>query len=247
MSKTWHLLVPAAALLNVFATCQPRLYTPPVRLWTQESPAPLAEGENAVSFFGGGHLGVYMGFDEFRAASGAMTYRRGLTDLLELQGQASLLSVSPRSSAPDVGTRSPGLRLGLKFSPKPLRRVLSLRGGAGIGFSEAGEYAGADLGVSFGYENPYCTPFLNGGVYISQPFNTRMVFFGTGEADIAERSMGFDGGLGLKFLPVRSARNGGRAPFDVATYGVGAWTMVTSPHHDPIWPLSVGGGVEVVF
>lgn len=259
--KIKHLLLIILSLLNIYSTCKPRILTPPARMWPNETPGSLGKGTNAVRMTGGAHLALshgWMGGFGYQAGSWTLAYHRGFTDLLEAGVQASLLAIDDQGWDVDKKPYVGNIRIAAKLSPEPVRRLLGLRSGLGIGFSDAGEFFCIDGGLILGFENPYIVPFLNPGMYISFPFNTETVDFGvddddpddpmpTGYADDLEITWGFEAGLGFKLYPLGFFKKSEfRKSF--AIYGISSFTQCVVQHHEDIELfLSFGGGIEVSF
>lgn len=243
------LLVAAIGILNMFATCDPRLYSPPARLWSVETPGSLPKGRNAITAIGGTHIGYY-GFN-FSAFSGTLQYRKGFTENLEGCGSFSFMYINPQEYSLDISTVTGNIRLGTKYNFSFAKRVMAARGGIGLGTSGIGQYFSLDIGLVLGFENPYLVPFITGGYQLSQPFNTKIVDFGAdddgkGSADEAEFTNGWEFGGGFRVGPFAFTKSA--YDLSLAFYGLGAWTQLRSPNHrESDSPISIGGGVEFYF
>ena len=241
------LMVSALGFCNIFCICNPRVYSPPSRLWSVETPALLEPDDQSLSLAGGTHFG-YCGFD-FNAYSGTAIYRRGLTNNLEGSAGISFIGISPQEYSIDFVPVTGSVRAAVKYNPSSLKRFWALRSGAGLGFSPVGEYVTGDAGLIIGFDNPWLTPFVSGGGYISQPFFTRVVDFGVdeeggGSADEAELTYGWEFGGGFRIGPFDFINDGP----SVAIHVLGAWTNCTSPNHrESDSPISIGGGLEFFF
>jgi hypothetical protein len=235
-------------------TCLPRVYTPPIRLWPDEtSPKPLAKGENAVSATGGWGAGISIG-DDWSCGGGALTYRRGLTNGVEGSVNVSYIRLSTGEYHLNIEPQAFSARAAVKASLPELSRFVSVRAGAGLGTTGAGQYAGLDLGIIVGWHNPYVVPFINGGGYVSFPFNTRAIIFFPADsnstqvyADNFETTYGVEGGGGVKYYILSKER---QAPdkISLGVYAVGKVTLLKALYHDVVeWPVSIGTGMEVEF
>ena len=256
--KPIHLLLACAIwATNMYCSCEPRMYTPPARLWPQEtSPKPLDAGTSALAAAGGMSFG-YCGFD-FTAGSGSLTYRRGLPHGLETNATVSYLRLSTSGYGATTGEdrqsfapSAVSFHLGARYGPRALQRFVSGRLGAGMGFSPVANYAGLDLGTVLGWHNPWVVPFVSPGLYVSFPFNTKRVYVVDLEdrvsgitADEADITWGFEAGGGLKVF-VLSKERADPDPWTLGFYVVGKTTSLMSRNRPTDWPTSVGGGIEI--
>lgn len=255
--KPIHLLLACAIwATNMYCSCDPRMYTPPARLWPQETgPKPLDAGSSAFAAAGGMSFG-YCGFD-LTAGSGSLTYRRGLPHGLEANGTVSYLRLGTSGYSVTAGKNrdsftpgAVGVHLGARYGPGALQRFVSGRLGAGMGFSPVGNYVGFDLGTVVGWHNPRVVPFVSPGLYVSLPFNTKRVYFIDLEdqpfitADEADITWGFEAGGGLKVF-VLSKERADPDPYTLGFYVVGKTTSLMSRNRPTDWPTSVGGGMEI--
>lgn len=247
-------LLVLTSMLCMGFTCLPRVYTPPIRLWPDETtPKPLAKGENSVSATGGwaGGIGV---FDGWSTGSGTLTYRRGLLDGAEGGVNISYLRVPTDEYHLNVEPQAFSVRASVKASTPKLGRFISARAGAGLGTTGAGQYAGLDLGIILGWHNPYWVPFVSGGGYVSFPFNARAIIFFPADsnstqvyADNFETTYGVEGGGGVKYYILSKER---QKPdkISLGVYAVGKVTLLKAEYHDVVeWPVSIGTGMEVEF
>ena len=260
--KVKHILLIFLSLLNIYSTCKPRICTPPARTWPHETPGTLEKGKNSVRMMGGAHLhlepAVFSNTLNYRAGSWTFAWHRGFTNNLEAGVQASLLAINDEDWDVDKKPYAGNIRIATKLSPEPMRRLLGLRSGLGLGFSEAGEFFCIDGGLVLGFDNPYIIPFFNPGMYISFPFNTETVDFGlsddfpddsmpTAYADDPEITWGFESGLGFKLYPLGfSKKSELRKSF--ALYGISSVTQCVVLYHEDVeWFFSFGGGIEFSF
>jgi hypothetical protein len=255
--KIKYLLLIFLSLLNMYSSCIPRIYTPPARMWPNETPGSLGKGKNAVRFSGGAHLGdAGMGGFGFHAGSWTFAYHRGFTDLLEAGVQASMLIIDDAGWNVDKKPYVGNIRVTAKLSPEPVRRWLGFRSGLGLGFSDAGEFFCIDGGLILGFDNPYIVPFINTGMYVSFPFNTETVDFGVsfddpympvGYADDPEITWGFESGLGFKLCPTGFSKQK-EYKNSFSLYGISSITQCVAQYHEDIeWFYSFGGGIEFSF
>jgi hypothetical protein len=236
-------LISVLGLFSIFATCNPKLYSPPTRLLSLETPALLEPREQSLTLAGGNHDHFDI-FHDFEAYSGTAVYRRGLTNNLEGSAGVSFLSVSPAGYSLDFNPITGSVRAAVKYNPSYLERFWALRGGVGLGFSPIGEYATGDVGLILGFENPWVTPFVSGGCFRSQPFDTRRVEFDTNShyTDELDRTWGweFGGGIRIGPFPVDKGQS-------LAIYILGARTDCYSPNKVRFESFSLGGGLEFFF
>ena len=175
-----------AAVLS-FAGCTPRVYCPPSRIWSHETPGTIGQGNNSVSAAGGIHIFHVEGSPSMTSIarlphgiSGVIGYKRGIGDNLDARADFTLFGLThPRDEGvldkPFLGA----LRLSGKYNPPWARRFLSVWLGAGGGTSMMGQYATIDEGLVLGFENPYVVPFAAAGFFTSFPFNTKWLLLDT--------------------------------------------------------------------
>jgi hypothetical protein len=253
-----YLLVILTGMLCLAASCTIRVYTPPTRLWPDEtSPMPLAKGRNAVSATGGWAQNFSI-FDDWSTGSGTLTYRRGLSDRVEGEVNISYLRVPTREYHLNVEPQAFSVRAAVKASTPELSRLISVRAGAGLGTSGAGQYAGLDLGFILGWHNPYLVPFFTGGGFVSVPFNARAIIFFPPDsntmvaqhyvyADNLETTYGIEGGGGVKYYILSKERKN-PDKISLGVYAVGKITLLKALYHDVVGlPVSAGLGAEVEF
>ncbi|MBN1577571.1 MAG: hypothetical protein JW913_13515, partial [Chitinispirillaceae bacterium] len=156
-----------------FSSCPPKVYTPPARLWIDDTPSPLNKAQQAAGIHGGAHanisIGPFSSGSEIVGTSGEVFYRRGLTDNFEIRADGGLLNLGLVGESADVNPLAGNLHLQTKYSPPGFHRFASLRLGAGAGFSEAATYCSFDGGINLGWETEYITPFISPGVFVSLP------------------------------------------------------------------------------
>ncbi len=253
------LCIAILSLFCTFSSCPPKVYTPPTRLWPGETPAPLAKKQQAIGVNTGAHTVGAGGWGpglELMGASGALYYRRGLTDNLEIGADIGMLNLKPAGYAPDVNPFAGSLRLAVKYSPAQFHRFASVRLGAGAGTSGAGQYCSFDGGINLGWETVWVTPFVNCGGFLSIPFNARIIHFEVTDsansvfyADRPEVTYGFDAGAGLKIhlvSPKKFAQKE-KQKLTPSIMLMAALTVLDTRYHDPETLFSFGGGMEFSF
>jgi hypothetical protein len=218
---------------------------------------PLAKDAQTISATGGWAGGVEI-FSGWSTGSGTLAYHRGLFNSVEGGVSASYLRVSNNGYNLNIEPQAFSLRLSAKASTPAVSKFASARFGVGLGTSDAGQYVGTDLGLVFGWDNPYVVPFLSGGAYASFPFNTKVVMFfnensgnntngTTVDADNLETTYGVEAGAGLKvYLLNKNRRNPNKV--SLGLFGVGKITVLRAEYHSDVeTPISGGGGIELEF
>lgn len=161
-------------LFLVFAVsgCSTFLYSPPARVSPLESPALLAKGDSSAELQASVHGAVFgPGLSKL-----GIQYSEGVSDELEIGGEANLMILSDASQPEDnvAQDHHPNIysaRLSAKWSPEALQDYVAVTAGIGGGASAAGGFLSPDLGLVVGWKNPYLTPFVSAALYASQPVN----------------------------------------------------------------------------
>lgn len=251
-------LVVFAGILCMAASCPPRVYTPPTRIWSNEtSPMPLAKGSKALSVTGG--WGVRGGLSCWNGSGGALTYRGGLgdsmEDVLKMEGELNLsyLRIDRDVYKLNIEPQAFSLRAALKVSPPGISRFVSARAGMGLGTTGAGQYAGFDFGFVLGWYNSLVVPFVNVGWYVSFPFYAIRMLFLTEDpnsslvsTDSLETTYGMDVGAGLKFY-ILSKERPEPDKISLALFIMMKSTLLRAENHDDEWPVAGVSGIEVEF
>lgn len=156
-------------LVALLSGCTAHVFSPPTGSFMVESSETVAAGKSGVrgELFSGGAL---FGPDIVSARG---SYRRGITDELELSGALAVITVlgsRPGDSSPNAYAA----RAGAKYAPVKHFAVVS---GLGGGSSAAGGFVSPDLGFVAAFENPYFVPFMSARGLFSAPIAARTVRF----------------------------------------------------------------------
>jgi hypothetical protein len=158
----------AASVLS--GACSFHAYSPPAG-WSRASHvATAAPGESFVgaAFHGGGGL---FGPD---LAGGEVSVRRGLSRLLEFEGDAGWVHVGNAPRRPifrGILSGRVGVRGRFVRDLPHLAWLASVGGGAHVG----GGFLAPEVGLQAGYENPWITPWVRASTFLSQPLGPRPV------------------------------------------------------------------------
>lgn len=240
--------------VSVHSTCNPRLFVPPGDLWPNDTPKPLKKGGNAIVALGGyhGNLEVMSDFP-IDAQSGIIEYRYGIIDQLEASADISFLHINTDDNSINVRPYVAGIRIGIKYSPTKINRIMAFRLGSGFGTSEAGQYVPFDYGIILGFENPYIVPFSYIGGYVSIPFNTKYIFFDIDEddpeiyADIPQNTWGLQTTIGFKVYPPGFSESMKNNRLSFCLYPLVTFTTLNSRNAESETAFSLGGGIEFLF
>lgn len=157
----------ALLALSISSGCTHHAFTPPTQTTPLETAAPIGAGRTALQGEVAAHGSVFNG----GSASLSGRVRHGLTDNVEISGEANYLVVAPRDAAhttPHVGSA----RIGVKHS---LTRGFAFTSGLGFGLFAGGPFVGADVGFIASYDNDYVVPFFTGRLSLSIPTEAREV------------------------------------------------------------------------
>ncbi len=158
-----------AVVLVGSAACTPHAFSPPARIIPLEAPATVAEGTTSVAVEGGVSGEV---FGE-PIIHGTARVRHGLSDRLELSGEANVLHFRRDQDTSTTAHRGVySARLGIKGG---FSEHFALTAGLGGGGSASSSFLSPDAGFIAGYTNPYATPFLGARVFLSQPLTQNEV------------------------------------------------------------------------
>jgi len=156
--------------LATVGACGFRAYSPPAGWSPAENVAPLKPEQSSIA--GAFHLGG--GIFGPGVVGGSVSIRHGLTDTYEVQGDvayAHIREVSRSSVFKGIISARAGLK-GL-FSPK--FEHISWNASLGGGGHAGGGFIAPEVGVQFGYENPYLIPWLRTSVFLSHPLGPKTV------------------------------------------------------------------------
>lgn len=236
MTRTALLRLAPAFLLA--AGCAHHVYSPPARMMPLESVATLSRGETGVQ-------GEFGGASWINGTTASLRARRGVTERVELSGEASAVHVG-RDSAAGTNRNGYALRAGAKYEALPWLAVV---GGFGGGSSAAGGFLSPDVGLIVAWENRYVVPFLSGRASVSLPVNARQVdVTEVGDATTfvgkPERTWIFGGTAGLR-VPLGPPRPGSGPLRGNLLAGIGMTHLQDSKDEQNVLQLGLGG--ELVF
>ncbi len=164
------LLITSAIMASVLAGCGAHVYSPPARVATVETARTLEESETSHKLAGGL-------FSELFGAEGGIVSvqaRHGVTDALELGGDATLIHIASRGVADQHPNIYSG-RAALRWGPEWAGDNVALTAGLGGGVSAAGGFVSPDIGLNIAYENRYIVPFVTGSLLVSVPVGATAV------------------------------------------------------------------------
>jgi hypothetical protein len=189
--------VALVALLSASAGCSYHLISPPARIATLESAAPVKQGETIVGGRGGVAASV---FDPGAVLAGGIV-RHGIGHGVELDAEGTYAYITTNDS-PHIDRNLVTSRVGVKVG----NDYVAVTGGLGGGISPAaGGFGAVDGGLIVSYANCYLVPFFSPGVYVSVPVAAKTVTFDNGESSKASTSFGFGASAGLE-IPLDHAR-----------------------------------------
>lgn len=157
-------------LLAASATtgCQRHIFSPPARSVPLDAPRVLAPGETAVNLTGSHTDSIF----DANVNGGTLGVRRGLTERVEVQAEASGYHVdADEETRASISRTAIAGRVGTKVGL--LGRHVSALAGVGGGHHAAGGFITPDVGLTVGFDNPYFVPFLLGRVGVSQPIGAK--------------------------------------------------------------------------
>lgn len=148
--------------------CQRHIFSPPARTVPLDAPRVLAPGETAINVTGSHTDSVF----DANVNGGTLGVRRGLTERVELQAEASGYHVdADEQTRASISRTAVAGRVGTKVGL--FRRHVSAFGGLGGGHHAAGGFLTPDVGLILGFDNPYFVPFVLGRVGVSQPIGAK--------------------------------------------------------------------------
>ena len=222
--------------LSVSAGCSYRVMSPPARMINLESAQTATRGETVV----GAHAAGYAAIFDPGALVASAGVRRGVTESVELDADASWAHVSYESSGDNpqpfanLDRNIYAARFGTKVG---LAKWAALMAGAGGGYAPAGGgFAALDAGAAFSYPNCWVVPFGNATLFGSQPIGAKRVDFRSSDgsliaSDKADFTYGFGLGAGVE-VPLDHARCREGRTSTRFQLGVGTQTMI--PGHDAV-------------
>ena len=153
-----------ALVLSSSAGCQRHIFSPPARTVPLDAPRVLAPGETAINVTGSHTDSIF----DANVDGGTLGVRRGLTERVELQAEASGYHVdADDQTRASISRTAVAGRVGTKVAL--YGKHVSALGGLGGGRHAAGGFFTPDLGLTVGFDNPYFVPFVLGRVGVSQP------------------------------------------------------------------------------
>ena len=181
MQLRYSVVVPLVALA---CGCAPHIYSPPSQVNTLETSVPLKAGEVSTEAV----LGRTSEAFDFEATTLTGTYRRGVSEELEIGADVNVIALDMSSAAADLSPYIWGGRLRAKWAPTDLRGYFAMTGGLGGGYhAEGGGYVSPNLGVVVSYPNEYIVPYLGASGYVSQPVGSKRVDISVGEEELGTR------------------------------------------------------------
>ena len=102
---------------------------------------------------------------------GAVQVRHGVRDNIDVGGEVTAVVAlgDQVANPPHRGIYAARAFAQITLVP----RWLALHAGLGGGASAAGGYMSPDIGITFGYENPWLVPYLHGNFLVSTPLTKR--------------------------------------------------------------------------
>jgi len=177
--------------------------------------------------------------------AGSAEVHRGLGQGAEVSLAANGAHLQGHSSA---GT-SPDIFSGRAGAKKELwLHHLSAIAGLGAGHSAGGEFVSPDLGLIFGFDNPYAVPFLSMHAMGSFPLGARSVDVSSGDdqpgsfVDTPKTTWGLGGTAGLR-VPIGNPDS--KDVHGGLTGGMSFWKLYS--HGNDIGFLGLGGSADVIF
>lgn len=158
-----------ALTVIVLAGCTPHVFSPPGRVIPLEAPATVGEGRTGIQIEGG------MSSESFGEPIGHGTarVRHGLTERLEINGEASAMVFTLGDDAmTDAHRGIYSARFGVKGA---FGRHFALTSGLAGGWSAGGGFLSPDIGIVTGWTNNFVVPFISTRVFFSQPLNATAV------------------------------------------------------------------------
>ncbi len=170
MKRTFLLI----SIALVLSGCARQLHSPPARISPLELAQPLEERETSA----GVHAGLRGAI--FGPEIGSLTarVRHGWTESVEAGVDLNVARViSPLAADQEVPLAQYdrniyAARASMKWAPSDLGRYVSVIGGLGGGFHEAGGFVSPDIGLVTSYDW-YITPFASFSGWVSQPINAQ--------------------------------------------------------------------------
>jgi hypothetical protein len=169
------------ALALQTGACGFHAYSPPAG-WSRASHvATAAPGEallGAAVHGGGGVFGPEL-------AGGELSFRRGLSQLVEFDGDAGWIQITEQPRRPvfrGIMTGRIGVRGRFARDLPHLAWLASVGGGGHVG----GGFLAPEVGLQAGWENPWMTPWVRASAFLSQPLGARPVDL-AGEGDAGPR------------------------------------------------------------
>ena len=164
--------------------CQAHIFSPPARINVLESSATLKEGQQAAGVAGGG-TGAMFGLS---ATALAGTYKRGLTDEVEVGIDGTFVAIDEAHAVADLDPYILGGRVRAKWAPEKTKSYAAVTAGLGAGYSfDGGGYVSPDVGLIFAFENRYFVPFFGVSAFISQPIASKVVDLSRDDQDLGTK------------------------------------------------------------
>jgi hypothetical protein len=164
--------------------CQAHIFSPPARINLLESSATLKTGQQSVAI-GGGGSGALFGFS---ATALAGTYKKGLTDQLEVGVDGTFVAVDDSHAVANLDPYIMGGRVKAKWAPDKTKGFAAVTAGIGAGYSiDGGGYVSPDLGLIAAFENRYFVPFVGASAFVSQPIASKVVDISHDDEDLGTR------------------------------------------------------------
>lgn len=148
--------------------CNRHIFSPPARTVPLDAPRVLNPGETAINVTGSQTSSVF----DADLNGGTVGVRRGLTERVELQAEASGYRVSTNEETrANISRNAVAGRVGTKVGL--IGRHASAFAGLGGGHHAAGSFISPDVGLTVGFDNRYFVPFVLGRVGVSQPIGAK--------------------------------------------------------------------------
>jgi len=195
---------PPAILVLLFG-CAPYVHSPSVRSFPLEAAKALNPRETGIQVEGGGGGGEYVNLGGI-----SVRVRHGLAKGLDgsVEGNFQRFNITDEDYALQNRNIFAG-RLGIKYA---FIDHVALAVGFGGGGWTGGGFIGPDASLIFGYENPYCVPFVDIGGFMSLPVRENVIALidrGSEPEDFITaptNTVGWTIGTGLR-IPVSHKKN----------------------------------------
>jgi hypothetical protein len=205
---TFRLGIAVMTYVFLGSACSYQLSSPPARMVHLESARTLAPGEMSAALKGTAQAALF----EPAVAAGTAVVRRGLTESLEVSGEATYAILLPdyEEDAPlNIDPNIYAGRVGMKLAKG---RHVALTAGLGGGYAPAaGGFAATDVGGIVSYDNCYVVPFGSLSAFLSQPVGAKTVDFGSHGTSQASTSYGFSAAAGFEVPLAHQRCREGRA------------------------------------